>query len=162
MIWVDFAIIGIILISAVISLFRGFIKEALSLASWIIAFWVALKFSDDVAGLLVKYIDTPSFRVAAAFAAIFISVVILGAIINFLAWKLVQKSGLTGTDRALGMVFGLARGVVIVVLLVLLAGLTPAPKDKWWKNSMLMVYFQTMAVQVREYLPSDVRKNIIY
>lgn len=160
--WVDFAIIGIILISAVISLFRGFIKEALSLASWVIAFWVALKFSNDVAGLLVKYIETQSFRSAAAFAAIFVCVVVLGAIINFLAWKLVQKSGLTGTDRALGMVFGIARGFVVVVLLVLLAGLTPMPKDQWWKKSMLMVHFQNMAVRVRAFLPEDVRKNIIY
>ncbi len=87
---------------------------------------------------------------------------LLGAIINFLASKLVDKTGLTGTDRLLGIVFGVARGGVIVAILVLLAGLTPFPQDPWWQDSQFIGYFEELAMWMRSYLPDDIADNITY
>ena len=162
MVWVDYAIIIIIVLSAVISLFRGFVKEALSLAVWILAIWIALTFANHVAALMENMISIPSVRISVAFSILFVTVIILGSIINYFAGKLVTKSGLTGTDRMLGAVFGMARGGVIVVILVLLAGLTAVPRDNWWKQSVLLPYAQKPAMLVRGFLPDSISKNIVY
>ena len=82
--------------------------------------------------------------------------------VNYLAGKLVDKTGLTGTDKMLGVVFGIARGAVIVAILVLLAGLTPVPQDPWWQDSMFLGYFEELAMWMRDFLPSGIANNITY
>src|SRR6056297_3543459 len=114
MVWIDFLIIGIIAISAGISIVRGFMKEVLSLISWILAFWVALMFHSNLSTLLADYVSTPSIRLFLAFFILFAITLILGALVNHLICQVVEKTGLTGTDRSLGVVFGLLRGVAIV------------------------------------------------
>jgi membrane protein required for colicin V production len=156
MIWVDYVIIAIILLSAGISIIRGFIKEVLSLASWILSFWVALTFHPHLATLLNDYVATPSIRLFTAFFALFVVTLILCALLNHLIGQLVEKTGLTGTDRSLGIIFGGLRGVAIVTLLVLLAGTTAMPNDNWWHNSLLLEHFVRMAVWARDFLPSDI------
>jgi len=160
MAWVDFVIIGIILISAIISVFRGFIREVLSLASWVLAFWVALTFYPHLATLLADYLHTPSIRLFTAFFALFIVTLLLGAMVNHLISELVEKTGLTGTDRSLGVIFGIIRGVAIVTLLVLLAGATPMPNDTWWQNSLLIENFEELAVWLRNLLPTEIADYI--
>jgi len=160
MVWVDYLIIGIILLSSGISIVRGFIKEVLSLASWALSFWVALMFYPHVATLLADYIATPSIRIFSAFASLFIVTLILGALVNHLISQIVEKTGLSGTDRALGVVFGLVRGVAIVSLLVMLAGATPMPNDNWWQNSLLLEHFEKLAIWLRNFLPTDIAEYI--
>lgn len=160
MFWVDYVIIGIVVLSAGISIIRGFIKEVLSLVSWVLSFWVALTFSPYLATLLNPYIETSSIRVFTAFFALFIVTLILSALVNHLISTLVEKTGLTGTDRALGVLFGILRGVAIVTLLVLIAGVTPMPNDSWWQNSLLIEHFETLAVWVRDLLPADLAEYI--
>src|SRR5688572_8642613 len=138
MLWVDYLIIGIVLVSAVIGLFRGFVKEIISIVTWIAAFFVALYFTEFVSQLLENSITTPSLRKAVAGAGLFVVVLLIGGLINFLIGKLVLKSGLAGTDRTLGGVFGLMRGGAVVLLLMLLAALTPMPKDAWWRDSKIV------------------------
>jgi membrane protein required for colicin V production len=162
MAWIDIAIVALIVLSAVLSLFRGFVKEALALASWLVALWVAMVFHEDFAVVLGQWIAEPSLQRIAAFTLLFISVLLIGAAINFLAGKLVSKTGLGGTDRMLGVVFGVARGAVIVAILVLLAGLTPVPQDSWWQESQLLAYFQDFALWMRDFLPPEFSKNISY
>jgi membrane protein required for colicin V production len=162
MVWIDIAIIALVVLSAVLSLFRGFVKEALALASWLVALWVAMLFYADLAVVLSQWIAEPSLQNIAAFSILFISVLLLGALVNYLAGKLVVKTGLTGTDRMLGAVFGVARGAFIVALMVLFAGLTPMPQDPWWQDSQLLGYFQEFAMWIREYLPQDISENISY
>ncbi len=160
MVWVDYLIILIIVLSSVISIVRGFVKEVLSLLSWGIAFWVALMFYPHAATLLEPYISTESIRLFTAFFSLFLVTLILGALVNHLISQLVEKTGLTGTDKALGVLFGLLRGVAIVVLLVLLAGTTPMPRDAWWQNSFLLEHFVSLAVQVQAHLPTEIADYI--
>ncbi len=155
MIWVDYAILGLIFISLVIGLFRGLIREAFSLFTWIIAIWIGLSFSRKFSVFLEPVINYPSARIAAAFVVLFFVTLILGGIISFLLSALVEKTGLTGTDRFAGMLFGIARGMVVVAVLVMLAGLTPLPEDSWWKKSKLIPPFQSLAVWLRDQVPSS-------
>jgi len=160
--WIDVVILALIALSAILSLFRGFVREAVALATWLVALWVAMAFHEDLAAILSQWIETPSAQKITAFAVLFICVLLLGAIINYLANKLVDKTGLTGTDRLLGIVFGVARGGVIVAILVLLAGLTPFPQDPWWQDSQFIGYFEELAMWMRSYLPDDIADNITY
>ncbi len=153
MLWIDYVIIGIIALSAIISVVRGFVKEVLSLAAWVLAFWVALTFSPQLSVLLSDYIATPSVSLFAAFAALFIVTLILSALVNHLIAAIVEKTGLSGTDRMLGVIFGLLRGAAIVTLLVLLAAATPMPNDAWWQDSVLIEHFEKLAIWARQFLP---------
>jgi membrane protein required for colicin V production len=155
MIWVDIAILGIIVISALISLMRGFVHEALSLLGWLVSFWLALTFAGDLAESFLSGISVPSLRVAVAFTIIFVLTLVIMALINKLASQLIKKSGLTGTDRMIGMIFGVMRGVLIVSVLVLLAGFTPMPQDSWWHESVVIDVFHEFALWLRETLNMD-------
>lgn len=162
MIWVDYAILGLISISLVIGLFRGFVEEAFSLVLWIVAIWAGLTFSREFSVLLESVISLPSARIAGAFAALFFAVLIFGALINFVLRKLVKQTGLTGSDRFAGMIFGIVRGLVVVTVCIMLAGLTPIPEDAWWKESTLIPPFQSLAVWLREHIPSGLAGYVNY
>jgi membrane protein required for colicin V production len=160
--WVDFVLIGIVSVSLSISLVRGFVREAFSLAAWILAVWVSWSFFRELAVHLEPWVSVPSLRLGLAFAVLLLVTLILGAMVNFLISQLVERTGLTGTDRLLGMFFGVARGVLLIAILVLLAGLTPIPNDPWWQESRLIPYFQELAVWLRGFLPVDVAKMFNY
>lgn len=162
MIWIDYTIVGLVLISSVIGLLRGFIKEAFSLVIWIVAIWIGLTFSREFAVFLEEWVDYPSARIAIAFALLFLVTLILGALISYLLGELVRRTGLTGSDRFAGMIFGIARGLVVVSIAVMLAGLTPLPEDSWWKESMLIPPFQSLAVWLRDQIPSGLAGYVNY
>ena len=162
MIWIDYAIIGLIVISMIIGLFRGLIKEALALIIWGVAFWVSLTFSTPFSSLLENIVTVPSARIAVAFTALFLLTLILGAIINYLLSALVSKTGLTGTDRLAGLLFGIGRGAIIIIILVMLAGLTPLPESSWWKESQLIPHFQSLAVWLNEHIPDGLAGYLNY
>ncbi len=160
--WIDIVIIALVALSAILSLFRGFVKEAVALATWLIALWVAMTFYEPLSHWMGNWISLVSAQKITAFAVLFIVVLLLGAIVNYLAGLLVSKTGLTGTDKMLGMVFGVARGGVIVAIMVLLAGLTPFPQDPWWQESQFLGYFQEFALWLRDFLPGEIANNISY
>ncbi|HUT40351.1 MAG TPA: CvpA family protein [Gammaproteobacteria bacterium] len=160
--WIDIVILALVVLSAILSLFRGFVKEALALATWLVALWVAMSFYEPFATWLSQWITLASAQKITAFALLFVCVLLLGAVINYLASKLVSRTGLTGTDKMLGIVFGIARGGVIVAILVLLAGLTPFPQDSWWQDSQFLNYFEEFALWMRSFLPEEIASNINY
>ncbi|KJK06486.1 MULTISPECIES: CvpA family protein [Pseudomonas] len=143
--WVDWAIFAIIAISSLISLKRGFVKEALSLLTWIIAGAVAWMFGGSLSQYLESYIQTPSARVIAGCAILFVATLLVGAMINFLIGELIRVTGLSGTDRFLGMAFGAARGALLVVVAVGLLSLGPVQQDQWWQDSRLIPQFLLVA-----------------
>ncbi len=161
MIWVDYVILGIICLSSLVSLLRGFMREAFSLAAWILAFWISWTFFRDLAVHLVWF-TIPSVRLGAAFAILFLVTLILGAMVNYLVGQLVEKTGLSGTDRMVGIFFGAARGALLVSVMVLLAGLTPVPNDPWWQESLLIKYFQDLALWLKDLLPPDIASKFTF
>lgn len=162
MIWVDFVIIGIIALSAFISLMRGFTKEALSLVVWVAAFWVAWLFFRDLSVILEPWIALQSARLGASFLILLLLTLMIGGMVNFLVAQVVKKTGLTGTDKMIGVLFGAARGVLLVAIVVLLAGLTPLPDDEWWQQSALISHFKDLAIWLRDLLPPDIAKRFSY
>lgn len=162
MAWVDYLIIGILVLSALISLLRGFVREAFSLAVWMLAFWVSWSFFRALAWRFEPWVETPTVRLALAFAVLMVVTLTVGGLVNYLIVQLVQRTGLSGTDRLVGMVFGLARGVLLVTVLVLLAGLTPMPQDPWWHESQLLPYFEELALWLRDLLPEDIAGRFQY
>ena len=153
--WLDLVILGIIVLSALISLIRGFVKESISLITWIVAAVLAFRYFSPMAELLEPFVDSPTIRNVAAFAILFIFTLVVGAIVNFIMSQLVSKTGLSGTDKALGVVFGAARGVLIVTMVVLLASLTPMPEASWWQDSATVGFFQQLAEWVKGIIPAD-------
>ncbi len=162
MAWLDILILGIVSVSALISLIRGFVREAFSLAVWVLAFWVSWNFFRDLEVPLQAWIGSPTARLGIAFAALMIVTLVVGGLVNFLLIQLVQRTGMSGTDRLIGMVFGAARGILLVAVLVLLAGLTPLPDETWWAQSQLVGYFEELALWLRDLLPPGLAERFRY
>ncbi len=157
--WADWTILGIIGVSSLFSLKRGFVREALSLVTWVAAFIIARLFSQSLSVVLEPYLETPSVRYIAAFAILFIAALVVGVLINKLVGALVDATGLTGTDRVLGIGFGAARGGLIVVAIVALIGMSPAVNDRWFKESQLIPHFVLMEAGTKD-MASDVGRLI--
>lgn len=136
--WADWVIVAVVLLSMLISLVRGFVKEALSLLTWVAAFVGARLFHPLVVPYLAPYIETPSLQLLAAFAVLFFGILLAGSIVNWLISLLVKATGLGGMDRLLGTVFGAARGLLLLVVALALLRLTPAERDPWFQQSALI------------------------
>lgn len=156
----DLVIIGILGVSILVSLFRGFIKEVFSILVWVAAIFAAFQVSGHLATALEPIIELPSARVIISFAAVFLLVLVVGGLIGYLIGQMVERTGLSPTDRMFGGLFGLVRGLLIVLIAVMLARLTPFPEDPWWQQSRLLPEFERMAEWASVYLPESVRTII--
>lgn len=152
--WPDIFIITVILLSFLIGLFRGLIKESLSLVTWVLAIVLAAMFAEPFSSV-ITFTKEPFIRMVTAFFIIFLSTVIVGAFINYFVGLLVRKTPFSTPDRVLGGGFGLLRGVVIMTVVVLLAGLTPLTQADWWQTSYSVEKFETLAIWVKERLPEE-------
>jgi membrane protein required for colicin V production len=150
----DYAALGVIGLSAMRGAWRGLLSEVFGLIGWVAAFLVACRW----VGLLVPYIpaDWPGGALTqwlVAFAAIVIGVVLVAGVANALIGRLVAVSGLGGVDRSLGLMFGIVRGVVLVLVLVALAGLTELPKKDFWRDALLRPYAEQGVRELKPLLP---------
>ena len=156
----DIALLGVIAISSAVGIWRGFVVEVLSLAVWVAAFWLAFAFGADLAALFGDGIATPAARLLLGYALLFVAALLTGAFATWLIGRLVRGSGLSPTDRVLGMGFGLLRGVALCCIAVLLLGFTPFPQDPWWQQSRLLPGLQPGAEWLRSWLPAPVAEQI--
>ena len=152
---IDYIILGILFVSTCISFFRGFVKEILSLIAWAGAMWIAVSFTPQVSILIENQITNESIRLVAAFLGLFIATLFVASLTNTLISQLVKKTGLSGTDRMVGLIFGLARGGVIVSVIVLVAGITNVPQEPWWQESFMLGHFEPLAVWLKGNFPAD-------
>src|SRR3990167_3037031 len=152
----DFIILGILLLSVIIGFFRGFLREAISLATLFLAVYAALKFSPVVSGLFQSFISNPKARYICAAILTFLIVLILGALVNKLAHGLVATSGLGLLDKLLGLVFGAARGILFVTIILLIVHVSKYEKSAWVEQSQLTPHFQTIVARFSGLLPKDV------
>ena len=158
--WTDYLIIGVLALSVLIGLWRGLISEVLALVIWVAAFWVAMTFGPAVAGSFEHAIALPSARILVGYGLCFIVVLIVGALVRFVVGKLIESTGLSGTDRLLGMLFGFARGVLLVTLAVFLLGFTAFTHDPWWRQSSLLPQFEGAASWLGQRVPDGVRRYL--
>ena len=156
----DWLIVLAILTSVVIGLIRGLVVEVMALVVWALAIIVTVLFAPRLSDALTGAIETPSARIFLAYALIFVGSLLIGAIATWLLRRLVDGTGLSGTDRLLGGVFGVVRGGVLVVITVLMLGLTPFPRDQWWRESRLLPPFVELAERARAMLPVRISDQI--
>ncbi|MES2366679.1 MAG: CvpA family protein [Pseudomonadota bacterium] len=158
----DFVVIAIIVLSVLIGLMRGAVKEILSLAAWVLAFLAAKAFATTAAGIMPHFISNPALRYLAGFLLIFIVVMALAMLLSLLLSESLKALGLGPIDRILGVAFGFLRGVVIVTILVLIAGLTQLPKTDVWRQAAFSGAFETLAIMVKPWLPIDLVNHLHY
>jgi len=151
---VDWIIIAGVGLSVLLGILRGFVREVLSLAGWIVGIWLAIRFAPSLGNHLP--FDTPWAEVRTAIAALVIVVatVFVAALIGWLASKLLSAVKLSGTDRLLGAIFGLVRALLIVVLVALFAGRTALAQQPWWRESVLVPHVEAAVRLATPLLPS--------
>lgn len=156
----DYLVIFVLAASVVVSMVRGLIKEVLSLAGWVIAFVVANAYAAWLATMLPEVVPGEVLRLILAFIALFVGVKILTGLLAMALGALLDAGGLGLVDRLLGAVFGLARGLVIVLTAVILCGMTSLPKQDFWKEALLSPYAETGARMVKSFLPAAMAQHV--
>lgn len=156
----DYLVLFVLICSIVISTLRGLVKEMLSLLGWIVSFLVANAFGEDLAMLLPNLIPGSVTRLIVAFIALFIGVRLLMALLTMAIDALIKAAGLTLADRGLGGLFGLGRGLVIVLAVVLVCGMTAIPQQPFWKDALFSPLAETAARTVKPFLPGDMARHV--
>ncbi|MBI5437370.1 MAG: CvpA family protein [Nitrosomonadales bacterium] len=156
----DFAVIAILLVSLLIGLWRGLVYEVLSLVGWPVAFVLSKLFAGDIAPMMPGGQET--IRTALAYAAVFIAALIVWGVLAWLLSKLLKAVGLGWLDRTLGGLFGALRGVLVVLVLVWLAGLTHIPEQPFWRTAQTSRMAENVALLTKAWLPDDIARRIRY
>jgi membrane protein required for colicin V production len=158
----DFGVLAIVALSTLFAFFRGVVRELIALVSWIAGLALALAFEGPLAAMLPGFDATPAARHVIAFALIFVAVLVAGALVAYVLAKFVRAAGLAFVDRFLGSVFGVARGMIIVLFAVLVAGLTTLPRHEWWQNAALGPPLVEAALALRPWLPAAWAERLDY
>ncbi|MSP97447.1 MAG: CvpA family protein [Betaproteobacteria bacterium] len=158
----DYTVIGVLIVSMVWSALRGVVREIISLGGWVIAFLAANLFAGPLALHLPQAIPGEAPRALAAFLAIFIVALFCSALVGLLMSKLVNAVGLGAIDKALGALFGVARGSILVLVAVLAAGLTSAPRQPWWTDSVSAESLKLAALTLKPWLPDSFAQRLRY
>ena len=162
MVWVDIAIIALLVIYSTIGLLRGYSQEVYAIFVWIIGALIAWFFCQDFALLLLKFFGKSTTRLAVSFVALVIITLFLGSLINMLLTESVKKSGLGLLDRVGGLALGFFQGMVVTIVFVVVAGLTYMPKDRWWRESKYLPPFQSCAILIKDNLSTKLASSINY
>jgi membrane protein required for colicin V production len=158
----DYAVLAIVGLSLLLGVWRGLASEVLALAAWIAAFIAGKALAPEMAPVFSEWIKEPALRYAAAVGVIAVMVLAVVAIARLLLSKMLRAIGLGPLDRFLGAAFGVARGGVIVMLLVLIGGMTTQPREAWWREAKLAPPLETAALASKPWLPPEVAKRIRY
>lgn len=159
----DWAVVAVIGGSILLAALRGFVRSAVSLGAWVAALALALQLGPALAGYLAAGLSLPSLASQAlGFALVFLGVVVAGALVGIVLARALRAVGLGPVDRLFGALFGLGRGILVVLAGVLLAGFTAIPRHDWWQNSILAAHFTGAVLAVRPYLPAEWAARLDY
>ncbi len=158
----DYTVLAVLGLSIILSVMRGLVKEVLSILAWFVAFYVGRTYTDQMLPLIPTDIPSESLRTLAAFLVLFLATLLLATLLAIAISAIFKKVGLGWLNRILGAVFGAFRGVLIVCILVLLAGMTDMPKDARWKNAMFSAPFEALVVSMLHWLPDGISKHVKY
>lgn len=156
---VDWLIAATIMVSTLISLGRGFVKEALSLMILVAAVVISRLYGAQVATLFIDHISVPSLRLTAAYAGLFAGSMVVGGMVNYLIVQMIRMAGLGGTDRLLGMVFGFARGLLITMVVVGILSKLPLSGDAWWQDSVAIPHVLSAAEKLQVFAAEFFEEN---
>lgn len=156
----DYVVIAVVGLSLLFGLWRGVVGEIIALLAWVLGVFAAIEFGPQVGQQLLAGVVDPAVRTLGGCVLIFIAVLVVMALIRLAVRSMVKALGLTVSDRLLGMFFGLARGVLVVMILVGLGGMTAAPKQGWWREAALAPPLETAVMVARQWLPDDLAKRI--
>lgn len=156
----DYLVIFVLVCSIVISTLRGLMKEILSLLSWVVSFVVANAYGEQLAALIPDVVPGKTTRLIVAFVALFIGVRLLMMLLNMAVDAVIKATGLSIADRGLGGLFGLGRGLVIVMAIVLVCGMTAVPHQPFWKEALLSPLAETAARTVKPFLPGEFARHV--
>ncbi len=151
MVIIDYILLGALAVSVVIGFFRGFFREAMSLVNWAVAAWLAWRFSPLVEPFL-DAISSPSLQLWLSRLIVFVLALLAGALLSHLVVMLVRKTGLNGTDRVLGMLFGAARGVLVIGILVIGFQMLEMDREPWWQDSWVVPRTASLTGHLREFI----------
>lgn len=155
----DYAVIAIIVLSALVGWWRGFMYELFSLIGWLAAYVVARTFSEQALPYIPEAVGTESIRSATAFAALFVTTLIVGALFAWFLARLAKFAGLAGMDGKFGAIFGTLRGMLMVIALVWLGGLTDLPQKPFWRDAWSSKHLQEVAMFVKNYVPENAARK---
>jgi membrane protein required for colicin V production len=158
----DYVVLGIIGLSMLLSLMRGLVREILGLLGWVAAALAAKAYAVDIALMLPADIPNQGLRLGAAFAIVFLVILLVASLVAIAISELFRLVGLGWLDRGLGGLFGCARGLMIVGVLVMLGGMTTLPQDPRWRNAMFSAPLEAMVLAIEPWLPQDMAKHIKY
>jgi len=156
--WIDYVIIVIIGLSVITGLMRGFVKELIALGIWIIAIWLGFKYSPTLSSSLQSYIKDDTLRGILSFVLLLLGTLVVGGLLNIFLSLLLNRSGLKGTDRLLGMVFGFARGTFILALLVGMINLTSFAQDTDFKHSKIYPHLIPLSTWMFSFMPKIIEQ----
>jgi membrane protein required for colicin V production len=158
----DLVVIVIVGLSVLLSLIRGLVREVLALAAWVVAFLAANVLAAEVGHWMPEALPSEELRLLAGFVCVFVVVLVAMSVLAMLVSRLVKSAGLGVEDRLLGAVFGLARGLMVVMIMVLLAGLTSLPRQAVWRNAVLTDPLEMFAARIKTWLPADLARRITF
>lgn len=158
----DYCVLAVIAISLLLGISRGVVSELLALAAWVVAFLAARLWAQPVGDHLLAELTDPVWRPLAGFVAVFLAVLVSFALLRRLMALLLKAAGLRPLDRILGALFGILRGAAILLVLVVLAGLTPLPQQPWWRQAIFAPPLEMEVQLVKPWLPSELAKRIHY
>ncbi len=158
----DYVVLTIIGLSIILSVMRGLLREVLAILGWVAAFYVAKTYANQILPMMPADIPTESLRILAAFLVLFLATLLVASLLAIALSAIFKKIGLGWLNRLLGAAFGLARGLLIICVLVFLAGLTNIPKDARWRNAMFSAPIEALVISMLPWVPASIARHVKY
>ena len=158
--WIDIIMLIFVAISILIGIYRGFVKEVLSVTAWVLAAFVAFRFGQQASVYIKPYISQEPLALAVAYVAVFLVALIAFSIVGHIVSQIFASSGMSGFDRSLGSVFGVLRAAIVVAILILVGRFMAMDQQQWWLDSEFLPHFEPLVEWIKAFLPEDIIRKI--